>query len=153
MSALGDHFPKNSRRQSARRQLVPGRVVYLFCDWITDPHDKYLAIVGPVTATRPLMFVINSRICPYVQSRPHLLQGQLRISASDYDFLHHDSYINCSQARKEFDLAQILSQLEADITRLKCELKPDTKHDIITKVRNAPTLSLLIQNQIINSLS
>lgn len=44
--------------------------------------------------------IINSKINPFIQKRPHLLARQVKVLAENYVFLSHDSYINCAQPWK-----------------------------------------------------
>ena len=40
-------------------------------------------------------FLINTDIHPFILEQPELLRCQVKIRASDYRFLDHDSYISC----------------------------------------------------------
>lgn len=42
-------------------------------------------------------FLVNSSIRQYVQKHPELRAGQVSIAATDYSFLTHDSYVDCTQ--------------------------------------------------------
>lgn len=64
------------------------------CPYTTPIKNKYIAIV--CFNPNPHGFLINTKICPYVQKRPELLACQVLISAEKYGFLGHDSYIDCS---------------------------------------------------------
>lgn len=44
--------------------------------------------------------IINSKINPFIQKRPRLLARQVQILAENYDFLSHDSFVNCAQPWK-----------------------------------------------------
>ena len=100
MGAFGDFFPEKERADLAEQHLTPGEVLYLFCDFTTPPKEKYF-IVASHTG-RPLLFIINSEIHPYVAKRPHLNQCQVQLSVQEYDFLDHDSFANCSKVIDDF---------------------------------------------------
>lgn len=40
-------------------------------------------------------FLVNTSVHPFIQNRPDLLTCQVKIKASDYNFLDHDSFIDC----------------------------------------------------------
>ena len=64
-------------------------------------HEKFFNVAG-VSGDRILCcsVIINSKINPFIMRRPHMLECQLLLCASDYDFLSHDSYVNCAQPLK-----------------------------------------------------
>ena len=95
MGKLGDFFPDEEKSQYADRQLKPGQVVFIFSGFTNPPKEKYL-VIGHL-GEKPLLFVINSSVHPYIQSRPDMLKCQVLLAASDYGFLDHDSYVDCSQ--------------------------------------------------------
>lgn len=64
------------------------------CQYTIPVKDKFIAVV--CFNPNPYGFLINSKICLYIQKRPELLACQVKISADKYGFLHHDSYIDCS---------------------------------------------------------
>ncbi len=89
---------------------------------------------------RPLLFIVNSEIHPYVASRPDLHRCQVPIRASDYGFLRHDSFVDCSKVVSDFDEGGIRDQILEDIRGIKGELSADTKHGIIQVVQSARTI-------------
>lgn len=64
-------------------------------------HDKFLIVVG-VSKDKIMVCsaIINSNINQYIRKRPHLLSLQIELKEVDYDFLSHDSYVNCAQPLK-----------------------------------------------------
>ena len=64
-------------------------------------HEKFFIIAG-VSGDRVLCcsVLINSKINAFILRRPHLLERQLLLRADEYDFLSHDSYVNCAQPFK-----------------------------------------------------
>jgi len=59
------------------------------------PKDKYVLVVCQDTECHA--FFVNSKISRFIQNRPNMLACQVLLKASEYDFLQHDSYLNCSQ--------------------------------------------------------
>lgn len=105
---LGDFFPEGDKENYVNRHLKPGQVVYLFSHFTNPPKEKYLVIA--YYGTNPLLFTINSKIHPYIASRPDLSKCQVSLRAMDYDFLDHDSYINCSKVVDSFSEDEIRRQ-------------------------------------------
>ena len=69
--------------------------------WADIDHEKFL-VVAAVDKDRILVctVMINSRINQYIMKRPKMLACQLELKNTDYDFLSHDSYVNCAQPIK-----------------------------------------------------
>jgi len=57
------------------------------------PHGKFVVIA--CLSVKPMGFLINSQIHPFIQNRPHLLVCEVAIKAADYRCLTHDSYVHC----------------------------------------------------------
>ncbi len=76
--------------------IVPGSV--FIGPWADIDHEKFLIVAG-VAEDRVLVCAvfINSEINPYIQKRPRMLSCQVKLKSNDYDFLSHDSYVNCAQ--------------------------------------------------------
>jgi hypothetical protein len=152
MPMLGDIFPENEKREFIKRKLVPGCVIYLFCDFISPKKDKFL-VVGNLNE-KPLLFFINSKISHFVTTRPYLLQSQVLLKATDYSkFLDHDSYLNCGEVINYFDENVIIDQLINDTRRFRGELNKQTKSEIIKVIATAKTISHHNKMLIITSLT
>ena len=139
MGSIADSLPPHKRRKLAEIQLIPGRIVYLFSTFTTPEKEKYL-VIGYWGDT-PLVLAINSRINAFKQDHPELLRCQVLIRADDYDFLDHDSYIDCAKVVNSFDAADILDQLQDDLTRLKGEITEETCRQILDAISVARTVS------------
>lgn len=64
-------------------------------------HLKFFVVAG-ISYNRILAcsVIINSEINQFIRKRQRLLERQILIKADDYNFLSHDSYINCAQPFK-----------------------------------------------------
>lgn len=153
MGRLGNLFPDDARLAHAKRQLSPGRVLFVWCDFTNPPKQKYVVLACPDLLPRPLLLVINSRISEFVRRRPHLLQCQVAIRAADYDWLRHDSYIDCSQAIDRVELGTITDQVAADVTCVKGVLSAFTCTDIVAAVQVAKTISRAHKMAIVEALA
>ena len=150
MGKLGDLFPKSEKQKYIGRQLQPGQVLYLFSGFTSPPKEKFLVLACP--GTKPLLFVINSKVHPFIANRPDLLRCQVKLSASDYDFLDHDSFINCGEVIDYFELKKVQEQVLADVGRIRGELNTVTKREIIRVVKGARTISKRHKKLIVNAL-
>ena len=76
--------------------ILPGAV--FIGSWEDVDHDKFIVIAG-VTNDKILActVLINSRINPYIMRRQKMLDCQVYVKSEDYDFLSHDSFVNCAQ--------------------------------------------------------
>lgn len=79
--------------------IAPGSV--FIGPWEGIDHEKFL-IVAAVNPEKILVcsVIINSQVNRYIQNRPKMLAGQLKLREADYDFLKHDSFANCAQPIK-----------------------------------------------------
>jgi hypothetical protein len=57
-------------------------------------EDKFVVIVCKDPKYRGF-FINTDELRPFIQKHPERLESQIKIKASDYKFLTHDSWINC----------------------------------------------------------
>ena len=98
MSAkLTSHIDNLSQLRLAT--IKPGDVFLGEMDGVD--HEKFFIVAG-VSDNRILCcsVLINSKINPFIMRRPHMLERQLCLRADEYDFLSHESYVNCAQPFK-----------------------------------------------------
>ncbi|PYP83245.1 MAG: hypothetical protein DMF61_23615 [Blastocatellia bacterium AA13] len=136
--SFGDFFSPAARLESIRRQLISGQILYLYCDFtIPDPKNKYLVLAS--TEPRLLFLVINSDQRELVRSNPRWQQAQVSISTVDYQFLDHESWIDCTDVQ-ELSQEEVESQLGRDMSRIKGQLSHDTLAAVIDAVAESPGL-------------
>ena len=136
---LADHFPLDVKLKTIKENLQPGRVVYLFCEFIIPkPKDKYLLVccIDPL----PLFFVINSEVSDFIKERDHLLRCQAKLDVATHDFLDHDSYIACHEAKSEFTGGDISKQLLSDMGRIKGMISNDVRDQVLAAVKACTVL-------------
>lgn len=150
MAKLGDAFSDGQRRESARRQLQPGAVIYIDVVFPEGRKPKYLVIAH--VDHECTTFVVNSRINPFIEARPALAVCQVGIDAARHAFLRRDSHIACHQVLR-LPTASVITELVADMSRIKGQLHAEVLAEVIAAVKRAPTLSLAEQTQIANALS
>ena len=151
MGKLGDFLTDEQKKAYIDTNLIPGKVLYLFCKFTSPPKDKYIVLAYSNSKSRPLCFFINSNIRDFLKKRIHLLDCQVKINRSDYSFLDHNSYIDCSNVIY-FDKTYVKTQLLTNLNRIKGDLDLKTRNEIISVVDNAKTVSPKHKLLIINAL-
>ena len=96
MSNLTDNLPPESLREIYETQIQPGAVFFLYDEFAQK--EKYIVVLGIDTdaffiGTRFINSEVNQNVIKSLEAKGL----QFKIKASDYDFLHHDSYINASK--------------------------------------------------------
>jgi hypothetical protein len=89
------------------------------CRHTHPPKDKFAVIV--CRDMEYMGFLVNSTINQFISRRPYLLRCQVMLSESDYNFLSHDSFLDCGQiycfkdTELEIGLGLISSKTKAEI--------------------------------------
>ncbi len=142
---------KTSHTNSNSIDFDPGTVLYLYCDDLKK--NKYFLVLSFATSAAPVLFIINTELNEFKLKRPWLKMSQFKINKSDYNFLRHNSYINCSEIKWWFNKKKIRTQINDDEERNKGQLMPVHIKLILKIVHNSPTLSNVEKEIIDNSLS
>ena len=150
MAKLGDAFSESDRRKSALRRLVPGAVIYLEVVLPGDRKNKFL-VVAHVDA-ECCTFVVNSRVHPFIEARPHLSVCQVKLDVARHDFLRRNSWIACHEVLK-LRTEAVISELVADMSRLRGTVHKDVLDEIAAAVKRAPTLSAAEQALLARALT
>ena len=151
MGKLGDHFPDDLKQDYIDRHLVPGQVLYLFCDFTDPPKEKYLVLA--CVEPEPLLFVINSSIPAFIARRPDMRRCQVRVTTSTHPFLDHDSFINCAETIPLSDQPNMRQQLLTGVGRIKGTLDDAARRQVLNAVRAAVTVSPSYKKAIEDGLS
>jgi hypothetical protein len=136
---LGDCFPEPFRRSFLANQFGPGSIIRLFCDFThPQPKNKYLVVMS---VTPLLFFAINSQVNNYIQQRPHLKACQIILRSSEYTFLGHDSYLDCSEVIDSLRVDDIMNQLMSDTSRAVGALNLVQVQNIMSVIHPALSIS------------
>lgn len=149
--SLGNLFSPEKRLESLQRQFEPGRICYLHCGF-TRPHPKNKFLVLLAISPKPVFFVINSEVSAFVQAREPLLSCQVLLPADEYEFLDHDSYVDCTTVIDTLGLNEVITQTLDDLSRIKGVLSESSKANILGAVASAKTLSEAQKSLIRNGL-
>lgn len=105
-------------------------VYYLSLTHHTHPPKPKFIVVA--TAKPEIYgFFINSRINEFIQSRPHLLQCEVALTARENPYLKHNSFLDCSQVYPFY-----LNEL----TDFRGKLATTSINQTILAVQNCPAL-------------
>lgn len=152
MTKLVNFFENTFCSTLTEKQLRPGVVIYMRCDFTTPAKNKFL-VVGYCQPDL-LVMVINSKINKFILARTKLLRCQVLVPAVDHDFLKHDSYVNCVQTHTVFNLSSVCDAINADYARVyKGRLKNDCIRRVIEAVNISPSVEKRHINWITSSLS
>jgi hypothetical protein len=104
------------------------------------PKNKFTAIV--CKDKKCMGFLINSIVRPFILKRPDLLRCQVKIKASDYKFLDHDSYIDC---------VELYPFEDTDLIDKKDTINMITKAEIKRAVKGSDTIVTRYQKLILSN--
>lgn len=93
--------------------IKPGSILLIYCHFCDPPKPKFfvVAAVNPF----PVGFFINSEPTRWQQQTKHLMDAQVKIARADYaGFLKHDSWIDCTEAIDQYEMAELVAAVAAD---------------------------------------
>lgn len=96
--SLGDLFPEEFRREFSMRSVERGTVIRTHFTETNPPKIKLFVVLGG--SKDKIVFgvvLINSQINPHIFRSSALRSWHVPILSSDYEFLSHDSFIDCTQ--------------------------------------------------------
>lgn len=97
-------------------------------------HAKFFVVIGVSEDAIAGFFYINSEINRFINTKPEQLRMQYPLSAKDYGFLAHDSYI-CATDVKELPKADIVRSIEKKRTKVIDTLRPEHLEELLDKLR------------------
>lgn len=97
-------------------------------------HAKFFVVIGVSEDAIAGFFHINSEINRFINTKPEQLRMQYPLSAKDYGFLAHDSYI-CATDVKELPKADIVRSIEKKRTKVIDTLRPEHLEELLDKLR------------------
>jgi hypothetical protein len=148
MTTKGSPHPQGKLDQ-IRRQLTPGRVLKLFCDFTDPPKDKLLIVLAVSTDTA--VFVISSRMTRFAERKPHLRACHVLVPAATHAFLDHDSYVNCAEV-VSIKTRVVEEQLLQDAKRIVGSIHTEIARQIREVVQISPTIADRMRRIILESL-
>jgi len=148
---LGEHFSEDDKNQFVERNLRPSHVIKLFCRTTTPPKEKRLVIAS--INPELLIFIINSEIPRFYEKKPYLKNQQIPLTKQKENFLDHDSWLDCSEVFREFNIQKVKEILLADTSRVLGRLSDEVIAQLMDVVSESETLEQRHINQIISDIA
>lgn len=140
MTDLSDLFPQSFRDDFAERNIQVGSVIRVFVRDTTPPKIKRFIVIGFSNDKVLLGTVfINSEINQNVFNTEYLKGLNIPLDAQIYDFIDHDSFVDCSNIR-ERSVVEIKHLLSNDIECSKGVVSKETMKTILATLANASTI-------------
>lgn len=111
MATLGDAFPDSFKEGFSDRSLKAGSILRLHVKDTTPPKIKIFIIIGEDEDSISLACLyINSDINYRMNFSQELIALQMPLKSKDFDWLHHDSFLDCSKIhpQKKSEIRKIL---------------------------------------------
>jgi hypothetical protein len=147
--AIGDSFPLEKRKAYVERNLKAWSVIYLYCESISPPHDKFLLIVS--ASPYVLYFFINTEPYELAKSNPKMKETQVPIDVKEHPFLSYDSFIDCSRLLS-LPTYEVERQLVADVGRVKGVISDAIQAKVLEAVRKNRVMSPRKKKMILEQL-
>lgn len=103
-------------------------------------HGKFFVVIGENDKELVGFFFINSWINQFIQRKPEMLKLQFPISDEDYDFLSHNSFLNCSSLTT-IDKTKLSNSIATGETTIKGQLSDEDVSSILELVRSSKLFS------------
>ncbi|MEQ1844014.1 MAG: hypothetical protein ABL983_00370 [Nitrospira sp.] len=126
-------------------------MLILLCDFTTPIKDKFLLLASVNNGL--LFFVINSEINDFKKRSPDLLESQIELKKETHSFLPHDSWIDCSKVIRAFEAAEVISQINSKLGKLKGSLANAERKKVRTVVNDSRTLERRFKDAVLHELT
>ena len=134
-----------------RENLLPWQILRLFCQFTTPPKNKHLLMV--CVQPHPLFFMVNSKIHPYIKTRPYLKSCQVLLKTSQHFFLAHDSFVDCREVCTNFSLEEVVAQAYTNRQRMKGFISEEAQEQVIAAIKVCPVLEKQYKKLILDELT
>jgi len=136
---LGDAFGEAFKESYADSKLEVGNIIFAPYEGID--HLKFHVIIG-VTADKIMVgnVFINSEINGNFNQFLEQVHRQIKITPAEYDFLDHESYIDCNRL-KEVDYQSLHKYVSENPKSIKDTLKPEHIDLVFGMLSDSPTIS------------
>lgn len=110
------------------------------CQHTSPPKPKFVVIA--CKDEEYMGFLINSEISQFVLNKPYMLACQITLTKAEYNFLFHESFLDCAQLFPFRD-SELVIGLEMISDKTKAEIK-----EVVSK---AKTITKYQRELILNS--
>lgn len=145
---LSKHISYNQKKTIVEKELTPGRIFYLFCNFKKNSCDKYL-VLACISNNIPFFFIVNTQIPHFIKKNSILRDAQIKLNARDYRFLRYDSYLNCCKLVDHLSKTNIINQIIKKNTRLLPDrINVKTRQEILKRINRSKTIEKGIISEI-----
>ena len=113
MTSLGNFFPDDLKDEFSRRNVKVGSILRLKVKDTIPPKIKIFIIIGQTIEGFSLATLyVNTDINFNINFSQELIDLQIPISKDKYNFLNHNSFVDCSKLiiKERIEIEKILSQ-------------------------------------------
>lgn len=103
-------------------------------------HGKFFVVIGESDNELVGFFFINSWVNPFIQRKPEMAKLQFPIAQSDYCFLSHNSFLNCSSLTT-IEKGKLSDSIASGETTIKGQLTNNDINAILCMVRESKLFS------------
>jgi hypothetical protein len=130
------------------RNVQPGAVIRINCNFTVPPKMKrlFVACVSP----NPVLLIINTTPNAFVLKR--LMHLQVLLAATENNFLNHDSFVDCSNPKRDFSQADLLTAVTKDVKSFLGRVSGRGIADIVKAVSHATTIEPGLKRLILETL-
>ena len=140
--AAGKLVPEDPQRTFLKAKIKPGSILFLPCNFITNPHPKYMVVLHvDYSQDLLLIFLVNSEIHPLIAKDPDLNARQILLLKTDYPFFDHNSYMDCTEVFGEVDIEKAVTYLLKRPDDYKGHLRENEILGLLQAVNSAATIS------------
>lgn len=138
---LGDLLPEDQSLLLAQKLLIPGCIIRAFVKDTNPPKIKYYVVLGNINDGLLLAsFYINSNLNGTILRNPVLCDLQHLIRKSNYNFLSHDSYVDCSKLNQH-SYEEVLKQVSNNPAIVVGQIVQDDFSTMIEMMKRSPNIS------------
>lgn len=144
----------DAQRRLIQAKIGPGSILHLHCELIQK--NKFVVVVAvDYEYDLLLVFFINSRIRPFISSRPLLLNCQVKLhqNLGEYSFFHHDCFVDCSRLIEDLDINYVVDYILNNKKEYKGDLRSQEVQAVIQAVNSASTITDDDKELIIDALN
>jgi hypothetical protein len=127
-----------------------GSIVYLHIPHITPPASKF-AVIGCIDP-KLILFLINSELTEFKQSKPDLMAGQLIVPVAEHPCLRYDSWLDCAEPHG-YDRHALNVSWANDRGIKKGTISPVLRSQILSVVQTSRTIPKKQIDMILAALS
>ena len=139
--ALGDFFSEEFRSEYASRSLEPGSIIRMHFRETNPPKIKLFVVLGTSKDKVVLgVVLINSQINPQIFRSATVRAWHIPIMARDYDFLDHDSFVDCTQIFEKSTI-ELMKSVSETPQIVAGQLNNEDFQHIRQAIKNATTIA------------